>query len=282
MKAHGIEKLIADSAKLDVIDHNIHDRTKLHTYNRIVPYYVMSYMKEGGSVVRHREREYDVADGQMIIIPPYTRHDHHMGASRRTVFLWWHFRLTIGRDLDVLRLIREPVVFDVQRRQHFERAFLEYSDLCGREGHTLSTLILRKAKALEVMAQLLEGASVIDYINDSFADVPREFVSMLHDLIDDPQRWRHVNALAEKYSYHPTYLSNRFRHFFGVTPTRLGRNLLYEKASILIRSRDLSMGEVAEMLGFSESSSFTRFFKSMEGVSPSELRKHDLSVTSRE
>lgn len=269
------QQIIADSARLEIIEFHIHERTRLDSYDRILPYYVMSYMKEGSSTIRYRGREYVAHEGEVIIVPPHIRHDHYMGSSRHTVFLWWHFNLSIGDHLDVLRFIREPTIFSVEHRLDFEQQFLEYVSLNRQEQHTLSSHLLRRAKALEVMAYLLEGASLINYINDSFADVPDDFVSMLHDIVNEPQIWRHVNELAEKYSYHPAYLSSRFRHFFGTTPSRLGRHLLYEKALVLVRSRDISMADVAYELGFSETSSFTRFFKSVEGLSPSSLRKQN-------
>lgn len=267
------QQIIADSAKLEIIDFNVHERTRLDTYDRIVPYYVMSYMKEGSSTIRYRDREYVAHEGDVIIVPPHIRHDHYMGSSRHTVFLWWHFNLTIGDHLDVLRFIKEPTIFTVEHRRDFEEQFLEYCNLQRRERHTLSSHLLRRAKALEVMAYLLESVSLVNYINDSFADVPDDFVSMLYDIVNEPQNWRHVNELAERYAYHPAYLSSRFRHFFGTTPSKLGRHVLYEKALVLIRSRDISMADVAYELGFSETSSFTRFFKSVEGISPSALRK---------
>lgn len=276
------QRIIADFAKLDIIDFNIHERTHFDVHDRMLPYYVMSYMKEGYSTIRYRGEEYVASEGDVIILPPHLRHDHYMGRSRRTVFLWWHFNLTIGGEVDVLRFIREPTVLKVQHREDFEQQFLEYVNLTRRTEASLSSHLLRRAKALEVMAYLLEGASLVNYITDCFADVPDEFVDMLYDIIHEPQRWRHVNELAARYEYHPAYLSSRFRHFFGVTPSKLGRTILYEKALVLIRSRDISLADVADELGFSETSSFTRFFKSVEGLSPSALRKQAMDVATHE
>lgn len=276
------QQIIAEFAKLDIIDFNIHERTHLDVHDRILPYYVMSYMKEGHSVIRYRGQEYVASEGDVIILPPHLRHDHYMGRSRRTVFLWWHFNLKIGGEVDVLRFIREPTILKVAHRDDFEQHFLEYVNLTRRTSVTLSSHLLRKAKALEVMAFLLEGASLVNYITDCFADVPDEFIDMLYDIIREPERWRHVNELAAKYEYHPAYLSSRFRHFFGVTPSKLGRSILYEKALVLIRSRDVSLAEVADELGFSETSSFTRFFKSVEGLSPSALRRQALEEATHE
>ncbi|MFW5777261.1 MAG: isomerizing glutamine--fructose-6-phosphate transaminase [Spirochaetota bacterium] len=155
------QQIIADSAKLEIIDFNIHERTRLDTYDRIVPYYVMSYMKEGSSTIRYRNREYVAHEGEVIIVPRHILHDHYMGSSRHTVFLWWHFNLTIGDHLDVLRFIKEPTIFTVEHRRDFEEQFLEYVNLQRREHHTLSSHLLRRAKAIEIMAYLLESVARI-------------------------------------------------------------------------------------------------------------------------
>lgn len=276
--SRSFSRILGDHANLKIHDFDVHQRTSMETRNRSVPFYVMSYMKEGTSTLRCDRREHLATEGEVIIVPPRTTHDHVMVGSQHSVFLWWHFDLQIGGGLDVLRFIKEPMVFPVEHREHFETEFLVYANMKLRRASTLSAHILRRAKALELLGYLLESASILNYLNDKFGDVPSDFIAMLHDIVNDPAAFRRVNELAEKYDYHPSYIASRFRHFFGVTPSRLGRDLLYEKALILIRSRDISMEEVAFELGFSEPSSFTRFFKSVEGLSPSSLRRSGAEV----
>ena len=271
-----IQHLIAEYATINVLDHDIHERTSMAQHDRVFPFYVMSYMKEGSSVIRHDAGVITANVGDVIIVPPNLRHDHTMERSRHTIFFWWHFTLSIGRQLDVLRVINEPTAFRLEHREEFENKFVEYVELSRRQSPSLSIQLLRRAKALEVLAYVLEGASVLRYVKDGFADVPDEFASMIRDLVETPEVYRHVNALAERYGYHPTYVTNRFKHFFGTTPGRLGRALLCEKAELLIRSRDLSLSEVAEELNFSDASSFTRFFKAEKGISPLTYRNSKL------
>lgn len=274
--ARNFSSLVGENANLIIHDFNIHKRTTMNTCNRSLPYYIMSYMQEGSSVLRCKHGTFDVKKGEVVIVPPNTTHDHIMSRGGRSVFLWWHFDLTIGDKLDVLRFVNRPMVFPVEDSAHFEAEFLLYTKLQLRPDNTLSAHIMRRAKALELLAYLFENASIFNYINDRFGDVPDDFISMLHDVVADPASFRRVNELADRYGYHSSYVTSRFRHFFGVTPSKLGRHLLYAKAQVLIRSRNISLEDVAAELGFSEPSSFTRFFKSMEGMSPSSLRRQEL------
>lgn len=206
-------RIVGEHANLKIHESNIHNRIAMDTCNRSVPFYVMSYMKEGSSTLRCRGREYEVEAGEVLIVPARAAHDHVMNRSRRSVFLWWHFDLLIGDSLDVLRFLQEPMVFPIEDRDHFEAQFQAYAELRRRPSHTLSAHILRRAKSLELLSYLLEGAQILNFVNDRFADVPGPFIAMLRDVLDDPATFRHVNALAERYDLHPSYITNRFRHF---------------------------------------------------------------------
>lgn len=78
--------------------------------------------------------------------------------------------------------------------------------------------------------------------------------------------------LAEVSELSPAYFSRVFRATFGVSPRAwLTRQRLEEAAELLARS-DLSVGEVATRVGYAGPSQFSRQFKRVLGVAPSERR----------
>ena len=89
-------QLVADSIKLDIVDFNIHERTHMDTRDRTLPCYIMSYMKEGSSVVRYADTELTAHEGDVLIVPPHLCHSHYIREPKRSIFLWWHFN-QIGR-----------------------------------------------------------------------------------------------------------------------------------------------------------------------------------------
>ena len=50
----------------------------------------------------------------------------------------------------------------------------------------------------------------------------------------------------------------------------------FEMASQLLRDTRVSIGSLAQILGYSEVSAFTRFFTSMSGQSPSDWKQREL------
>ncbi|MEM9329323.1 MAG: AraC family transcriptional regulator, partial [Bacteroidota bacterium] len=64
-----------------------------------------------------------------------------------------------------------------------------------------------------------------------------------------------------------------FKTLYGLTPVRYINHLKAVKARELITSSDKPFSQIALEVGFSELSSFTRFFKKTSGQSPSHLRQ---------
>lgn len=71
----------------------------------------------------------------------------------------------------------------------------------------------------------------------------------------------------------PNYLSNLFKKETGTGLTHYVSQLRIEEAKILLQRSRLRMTEIAERVGFDNSSYFTVVFKQMTGESPREFRK---------
>ena len=59
-----------------------------------------------------------------------------------------------------------------------------------------------------------------------------------------------------------------FRQEYGCTPLAYRDSLLLDRAKALLRGGDLSVSEIATVLGFADAAYFSRFFKKMSGVAP--------------
>ena len=96
------------------------------------------------------------------------------------------------------------------------------------------------------------------------------------DIFDDisqmPRAGMNLKTLAEKYHMNPTYISNKFKEYFGISPIFLQRNMLFEKPKDYLVSSAMNINEISEELGFSEHAVFTRFFTERAGISPKEFR----------
>jgi AraC family transcriptional regulator of arabinose operon len=257
-------------AVLSIVDFNIQTRSEMRTFSRTLPWYVMSYHKEGKANLRVGGKKYEISPGTVILIPPHAVHDHFKDSEGDTVFLWWHFTYEIAGVFDVLKMFDIPITFTLKNSEEFERVFQQFMNSMTSTGH-LPAAILQEAKALELLYILLDSAMTsqnsIEMLSQSKA-----FIGVLAHIIQHPEKEISLQGLADQLHLHPTYISNRFKELFGRAPIQFLREMRIHQAKTLLKTSDLSVIEIVNSLGFSGHPVFTRLFKSYVGISPSQYR----------
>ena len=96
------------------------------------------------------------------------------------------------------------------------------------------------------------------------------------DLTQHFRKHHDVGFYAERACLTPKYFSAVVKQETGHSAAYWIRVKIIAEAKMLLHIRnDLSMQAIAEMLGFGEQASFSRYFKRETGVSPSEFRELD-------
>ena len=88
-----------------------------------------------------------------------------------------------------------------------------------------------------------------------------------------------LKATAELLVMHPRTL-NRALQMRGLSLRDAVNEARLEMASQLLLNTRLSVGSLAQILGYSEVSAFTRFFTAMAGLPPTEWRQRELVESS--
>jgi AraC-like DNA-binding protein len=82
----------------------------------------------------------------------------------------------------------------------------------------------------------------------------------------------YLEQIAERFNTSAKYLSRLFKETLGVGFHEYLTTFRIEKAKNLLTDTDLSVGQIGEMIGFTNYSTFFRLFKKYEGVNPSQYR----------
>lgn len=85
---------------------------------------------------------------------------------------------------------------------------------------------------------------------------------------------RSVNAYADMLGITAKHLSAVVKEISGKTAGQWIENYIILEAKIMLRTTDLSIQQIADKLTFPNQSSFGKYFKNLEGISPSTYRKH--------
>lgn len=264
-----LKPLIRQSV-LDIIDYDIQTRTEMEQLDRKLDCGIMSYLKSGKAVIRIGEEEYVQGPGDAVFIPPGLLHDHIKTSKEDAVFIWWHFKLSTNYGLDILSLLRLPIVVPMKNAVDFEESFLKFMKAIQNENN-IADFIYENAKAMEVLACIFNS-----FLNSSQArittKVPDVFFEMMDGITKEPRADMSLMKLSDRYHMHATYISNKFKDYFGVSPIILQRQFLFEKAKYLLINSNKNIGVISDELGFSELAVFSRFFSERAGMSPCQFR----------
>lgn len=80
-----------------------------------------------------------------------------------------------------------------------------------------------------------------------------------------------LKELSARFSYHPNYISYLLHRETGRTFSEILLETRMDRASILLKGTSLSVEEISEMLGYSNTSNFYKAFRDYYGTTPREL-----------
>lgn len=86
-----------------------------------------------------------------------------------------------------------------------------------------------------------------------------------------------LDQLANEAHMNKFYLSHAFKREYGVSPINYLISCRIEESKYLLAETDLSMSQIARLLGFSSLSYFSQVFSRSENVSPMEFRQNTRS-----
>ena len=105
------------------------------------------------------------------------------------------------------------------------------------------------------------------------AHADRRILRALIYLDDNLPRCPTLNEVAERCYLSPSYFSQKFKESMGLGFGEYLAKLRLRRAEQLMANPDLKCREIAELLGFSSQSYFSRFFKKARGCTPEEYRE---------
>lgn len=97
--------------------------------------------------------------------------------------------------------------------------------------------------------------TICEYINENYA----EEIS--------------VEKLADMLNYSRCHFSVKFKQIIGMTPHEYIKKRRIDRAKELLIEDNTSIEKIAELIGYNDTCSFIRAFKSMENITPLQFKK---------
>lgn len=226
----------------------------------------ISVVLEGRGLFEWTERQAFIETGHVIVIPPEL--PHRFAAVTKVRFGVFHLKDVPAQLAELLRGFScgdQPKIFALSRidKDRYERLFREWlrvksSSLKNREttcAAWVAVLVLFLQEHSQTDLQAMTITKAADYIRQN----------LRHNV--------HISDLAELAGLTVAGFRRVFERMYHMSPKQYQQQCRMHEAKWLLSATDKDMKEIAEQVGFSRMHSFSQWFKTMEGVSPSVWRK---------
>jgi AraC family transcriptional regulator len=126
--------------------------------------------------------------------------------------------------------------------------------------------VVMEGLALELLGRALRSCRKPDASSPRTLKLARQ---LMHDRFSEPLT---VGEIASSVGSHPVYLVRAFREHYGLTVGEYLRKLRVEFACRQISGTEALLSRIAADAGFYDQSHFTRTFKRLTGMTPTEYR----------
>ena len=231
--------------------------------NGRVDYHII-FVKEGKCIAVYDSQRYILKRGSVIIYPPNVRQEYYFEENCTTV--WTHFTGSAAEELLKTFGLKGGIA-EIEFDARISNTFLQLVNYTNQtEKRKYSTAWLHM---------------LVAYIAESFCEK-----NALPQIITDALTYISINYDKElsldKLASSACLSKSRFSHLFseatGTTPKKYQQKLRLTCAAELLTTTSMTVGEIAEKVGYSDGLYFSRIFKLKYGVSPVGYRycpKHD-------
>ena len=75
------------------------------------------------------------------------------------------------------------------------------------------------------------------------ARIPEAFWQIFRMLNGEDIQRITLSGLAQQFHMSPTYISNRFKHYFGISPIAMKNRILFERSKLMLTDRDMTISD---------------------------------------
>ena len=126
----------------------------------------------------------------------------------------------------------------------------------------------------ELFSQLLDECFTVTNRNESEQGI-QDIVLKVKSFVDEHYKDQiSLNQLANRFNVGDSYLSHMFKEITGFNLMLYLASVRIQHAKELLEKQDISITEVALMVGYDDYSYFSRVFKKIEGFSPRVYREN--------
>lgn len=229
--------------------------------------YSVYYIAKGAGYYEHGGKIFKVPAGSLLLYMPECRQDYFFKKEDGALMLWAHFS---GRACALLGdLFDENVsTLSVKDTKAFESTF-DKMILTHYKNESYSPLMTEGYMTVllaHIAQSTTEGRSKARPGNENIEKV----LSLMHLDYNRPidiKKYADICCVSEE------RFIRMFKEYTGLPPYRYQLKVRIDRAKEALENTTITVGQCADMVGFSDSAYFCRIFKKFTGYPPSHYKK---------
>ncbi len=237
------------------------NKVSLHKHsNRTFPFCVAVSVDEGSYFVEIANKRYDIKKGETVFIPSFVM--HNVGTESIATVTYSHF-LCSYLDVDVLTFANtECMIF----KNDNIRNLLTEINAASTADALLAKIGTDKAIAELIYTLIREFGLDFEYFK-----MDLWFLKVLNYIHLNLKKDISVDELIRLSGYSKTRFYQLFTQIMNMTPLQYIEQKRIKKATLLLLEGK-KVNEVSSEIGFSDKAYFTKKFKKIFGITPSEYK----------
>lgn len=232
--------------------------------------YQLLYVVSGKTHFFFGRKERIVTAGHMVLIQPRQEQRYDYYGEEKPEVYWVHFT---GSDVkNILRKYQIPMddpVFYSGASSTYTYIFKEMINelqTCRTGFEELLSMYLRQIFLLVQRTRQEQKPSVSTYIQEEMEYARRYFNEHYNEPIS-------IQDYAESRNMSVCWFQRNFKQIVNHTPMQYLLTIRVNNAASLLETTDYSMAEISAIVGYEDPLYFSRLFRKLKGMSPSEYRK---------
>ena len=251
-------------------------RKKKNPIRTVRTCYILHYLVAGKGIFIVNGKTHHLKAGDMFLIPPKAQNTYYPDENEPWSYYW------VGLEGTKARTVIKEAGFDEQDNlvksvgispslvKNFRQCSFSYNDRGYLHYTTLGYLY-------HILAELCEMNSSR---TNAIKTVPDQYVSKAIDYIHTNYAERiTVASIAAHLGLNANYFSGIFSRTMGISPKQYIINYRINIACKLLADRSHTVGEVGQMVGYTDSLHFSREFKNVKGISPKHFVMRPFTTT---
>ncbi|OCT13451.1 hypothetical protein A8709_17750 [Paenibacillus pectinilyticus] len=244
----------------------------LHRHETIME---LLFIAEGEADYWIDGKHYLAQAGDIVLFHPNVWHEERSRLERNFSFYYAGFHSLQIDDLppNCLYASGEEPVFSV--RANYVRIKRLFQELCDEAGTGWSTSLTTSGLLLEMLiVEIHRGKCYSPPVKTSRLTTHTAVTKAKH-FIEECYYHKQltIQQIADHVYLSPSHLSHTFREVFGQSPIQFVIQQRLHAACHYLTTTDLSIEQIAELVGYESVTAFQNVFKKLNGVSPGKYRR---------